>query len=450
MVAVLGVSVALIGSFGSDSDALDATSADIALATAASSASSTGGSVDNANLVALPASSSGVDPLVGPARVGSSPARSGGTLAAPASSSPDTTGAESSTTAAPSTSAAPASQPQQNNDNKNNDYDDPTKANGYDVHGFVEHVVPDIGAQMLAPGQQAYGGYQLVEPGRIQGQSTLTGLRPVIEQAITDVVQKNPNAQGQELERKVAKRLTELNDWKNLNSNTKEKMMLLSGVDIQGMDKRLREDTINHLQHSPLSFGDVPDVLTPNTVVDIGYTHTLDKNWTQAAHLGDGVFQIWYVSNNNNGSHTGHIMGSIRVQLSPTTSISEAKKAGNRMLQNKNNNNKLYLDEAARKVLTGETPWLDYSHLSPEEKRAAYVGRPYGSRPVVSPRGPEPEPEPTTTTTEAPTTTDAPEPTEDPTTTESSTPEPESTTSTTQAEDPSTTESTPAEENTGG
>ena len=168
------------------------------------------------------------------------------------------------------------------------------------------------------------------------------------------------------------------------------------------MNKRLREDTINHLLHSPLPFGYIDEVLSPDTTIDMGYTHTLDKDWTEAAHLGDGVFQILMISNNNNGSHTGHVMGSFKVQLSPTTTLAQARDIGNDMVRNRNKNNKLYLDEAARRVLYGETPRLDFSGLSEEERRAIYDGRGLGEAgpsPIDPGTPTEPDPETTETTT---------------------------------------------------
>ncbi|MGF1597324.1 MAG: hypothetical protein ACFCVK_10425 [Acidimicrobiales bacterium] len=299
---------------------------------------------------------------------------------------------------------------------------------GYHLHDFVSHATQVYNATMLNPGQEQYGGYEWVGPSEIKARSSLTGLRPVTEQAITDVRDKDPNVTGIELERRVAKRLTELNDWKNLTSRTQEHMMLLSGVDIQAMDKNEREKTNNHLQHSPLPFGDIQEVLSRDVTIDLGYTHTLDKDWTTAQHLGDGVFRIRMVSNNNNGSHTGHILGTFKVQLTADTSVGDAKKIGNRMVKNKNNNNELYLSEAARRVLYGETPWLDFSHLSPEQKRAVYAGRGLGNPgiPATSRTATSKE----TTTTEAETTTS--------TSKETTTTEAETTTST--SEETTTTE----------
>ena len=91
-----------------------------------------------------------------------------------------------------------------------------------------------------------------LDPTSSRVESTITAVRPVIEQGISDILKKNPNASGQDLERKIAQRLTELNDWKNLTKETKEKMKILSGVDIDKLNGRVREDVVNHLLHSPL------------------------------------------------------------------------------------------------------------------------------------------------------------------------------------------------------
>ncbi|MCP3992583.1 MAG: hypothetical protein GY724_26160 [Actinomycetia bacterium] len=336
--------------------------------------------------------------------------------------------------AAPSTTAA--AQANKNNDNNNNDasrdknndgYDDPTKVKGYDVHAFNEHVISALGAQMMAPQQGTTGSFEQVGPFEIRARSTITALRPVIEQGIADVLERNPNATGIELERKVAKRLTDLNDWKNLNNRTKERMMILSGVDINNLNERVREDVVNHLLHSPLPFGDLDQVITPDFTIDLGYTHTLDKDWTQVAHLGDGVFQIWLISNNNNGSHTGHVMGSFKVQLTANTSLGEARRIGNEMVENQNKNNKLYLDEAARNILYGATPLLDYRSMTEQERRATYAGKGLGT--YAGNTGPitTPEPEPTTTTTTVPDTTDTTDPdttdTTDPNSTDTTVPD---------------------------
>lgn len=303
-------------------------------------------------------------------------------------------------TSPPATEKPAEMKKEEASDGHNHSHDDPNEVNGYHVHNFLDHVDELLGSHMLADGQLAYGGYQQIGPYDIEARSTITALQPVIEQAITDVMQRDPNVRGEELERKVAKRITELNDWKNLNSHTRENMMILSGIDIEAMDKRERENTVNHLQHSPLPFGAIEEVLSPDTTIDLGYTHTLDKKWTQAADLGDGVFRIIMVSNNNNGSHTGHNLGSFKVQLSPGTSVDEARRIGNEMVENKNKNNKLYLDEAARRILYGQTPWLDFSYLSPEEKRATYAGKRLGQG--GPPPGPTTPPVDETTTTTTP------------------------------------------------
>ena len=58
-------------------------------------------------------------------------------------------------------------------------------------------------------------------------------------------------------------------------------------------------------------------------IIDLGYTHTLSKKKTRVTDLGDGVFKVWMISNNGNGSHTGHNLGSFMVQLDPETSAGQ-------------------------------------------------------------------------------------------------------------------------------
>lgn len=248
------------------------------------------------------------------------------------------------------------------------------ETHGYNVHDFTNHVIATLGEQMLAPGQQQYGGYER-NGNVITARSPITGLRPVAEQAIAQMKKAHPDLTGAELESEIAQQLTNLNDWDDLRPKTQEKMMILSGVDIASLDGDVREQRINHLQHSPLPFGDITEVLTPDVVIDLGYTHTLDKEWTIAEDQGNGVFKITLVSNNDNGSHTGHILGSFRVQAPEGTSVRKAKRIGNEMVHNENNNDKLLLDEAVKKILYGETPLLDYSQMTPEQKLAAYAGK---------------------------------------------------------------------------
>lgn len=232
-----------------------------------------------------------------------------------------------------------------------------TETHGYSVHDFTSHVIATLGEQMLAPGQQQYGGYER-NGDVITARSPITGLRPVAEQAIAQVKRAHPELTGAELESKIAQRLTDLNDWEDLRSKTQEKMTQLSGIDIASMGEEERETRINHLQHSPLPFGDITEVLTPDVTIDLGYTHTLDKEWTIAEDQGNGVFKITLVSNNDNGAHTGHILGSFRVQTPEGTSVRKARRIGNEMVHNENDNDKLLLDEAVKKILYGETPLL--------------------------------------------------------------------------------------------
>ncbi len=248
------------------------------------------------------------------------------------------------------------------------------ETHGYNVHDFTNHVVATLGEQMLTPGQQQYGGYER-NGNVITARSPITGLRPVAEQAIAQMKKAHPDLTGAELESEIAQQLTNLNDWEDLRPKTQEKMMILSGIDIASLDGDVRERRINHLQHSPLPFGDITEVLTPDVTIDLGYTHTLDKEWTIAEDQGNGVFKITLVSNNDNGAHTGHILGSFRVQTPEGTSVRKAKRIGNEMVRNENNNDKLLLDEAVKKILYGETPPLDYSQMTPEQKLAAYAGK---------------------------------------------------------------------------
>jgi len=362
--------------------------------------------VDAPQLVALPAPTGGVaTQLARPMALTPLETAAPGAALAPADGAPQTDPASQAAAGADAEAQAKAeAKAKAKAERRAADIADPTTAKGRSVHSFNEHVVAALGTQMLAPTQSAAGSYERVGPYEIRAESTITALQPVIELGIAQVLKKSPNATGLDLERRVAKRLTGLNDWKNLDKPTKEKMMILSGVDIQNLNKRVREDVVNHLLHSPLQFGDLGEVLSPDTVIDLGYTHTLDKDWTQVAHLGDGVFQIWMVSNNNNGSHTGHIMGSFKVQLTAETTLQEAREVGNQMVENKNKNNKLYLDEAARKILYGETPLLDFSNMSKEEQLATYAGKGLGTyagttgpSPATAPApAPDPvEPEPT-------------------------------------------------------
>ena len=247
------------------------------------------------------------------------------------------------------------------------------------IHDYRWHVTKVLGVQALPPGQQQVSGYTQTGPNSYEARSAISALRPVVEQGIADVLRSSPNLKGVALERRVAQRLTQLNDWEDLNLRTQENIEMLVGFDLSYMSNRIREPVFNHLLHSPMPFGDLDVVLPPEGRIRLSYTHTLDKNWTQAVHLGDGIFKIWMISNNNNGSHTGHIMGSFMVQLTPDTSIEEARRIGNRMLSNQNKNNQLYLDEAAKDILYGKTDFLDFSDMSKEDRQAVYRGKERGS-----------------------------------------------------------------------
>lgn len=218
---------------------------------------------------------------------------------------------------------------------------------GHDFYSHVRHMFPAA----MAPTQQKYGGYYVTGNKQITGRSPITGLQPVIEQAVAQVKAANPNLTGEALEAKIANKLTNLNDWENLTPQTQQALIRLTGKDYSKMTAAEREKSINHLLHSPLPFGDINQPLTKDWTINLGFTHTLDKAKTTAEDLGNGYFRISLISNNNNGSHTGHSLGSFVLQLDPGTKLEDAKKAGNDMVTNTNDNNKLYLDEAARNYL---------------------------------------------------------------------------------------------------
>jgi len=226
------------------------------------------------------------------------------------------------------------------------------------THGFRDHASMMLGDKVLAPNQEQYSGYTR-DGNEITAKSTITGLRPIIEQAIDQVKAKNPKLTGAKLESAVAKQLTNLNDWKQLKPATQEAVKQLTGVDFDAMSGKEREVTINHLQHSPLPFGDLNEPLSPDARINYGITHTLDKSRTRVEDLGNGQFRIRMISNNNNGSHTGHSMGSFVVQFEPGVTPKMAKNLGNKMVVRKNNNNRLLLDSAAKDILDGKTPRLD-------------------------------------------------------------------------------------------
>ena len=251
---------------------------------------------------------------------------------------------------------------------------------GRTTHDFYTHASHLLGSQTLSPTETGFGGGEFVEDLYIEASSPITGLRPVIEQAIDDIKnrRKNRGLTNEELESKIAKRLTNLNDFRKLKAQTKENLMILAGVDFEAMSIEEREASINHLLHSPLPFGEIDEVLDPQTIIDLGYTHTLSKKNTRVSDLGGGVFQVWLISNNGNGSHTGHNLGSFKVQLEENTTAGEAKALANQMVRNTNNNNELQLAEGARSILYGEVERLDYSHMSEEEKLQAYKGKALG------------------------------------------------------------------------
>ncbi len=77
------------------------------------------------------------------------------------------------------------------------------------------------------------------------------------------------------------------------------------------------------------------------------------------------------ISNNNNGSHTGHSLGSFKVDLGENATADIAKQIGNQMVVNTNNNAKLYLDDAAREVLYGTVEAADFGLDNAFDREAA-------------------------------------------------------------------------------
>ncbi|MEM9564191.1 MAG: hypothetical protein AAGA93_16335 [Actinomycetota bacterium] len=345
---------------------------------------------------------------------------------------------------------------------------------GYDVHGHVEHSVVLLGQQVLIPGQAATGGFIQTGENEYLAYSPVTAMLPVAIQDNKEIVNKKPELEGEKLYRRLAQEYTGSNDYKKLNKDAQRAINILTCTDWSLVEKRVRENTINHLLHSPISFGTIGSVENPistDVTIDLGYTHTRDKNWTEVEYMGNNVYKITVVSNNNNGSHTGHEMGTAYVAMPAGTSLKEAQKIGNQMIPSKNKNNKLTIDPAARALFDalprGASPMILFEHLSEAEQNAFFegrgietVGKPnpdcnplqggiLGSTP---PPPDDPAPDQTTTvppTTEPPadetTSTTAPS-TDDSTTSTSEPPADDQTTSTTEpAPAPETTETSAVE-----
>ncbi len=253
---------------------------------------------------------------------------------------------------------------------------------GYDVHGHVEHTAYLLGQQVLIPGQAATGGFIQVSPLSYLAYSPLTAMLPVAIQDNKEVLQKKPNLEGEELYRRLAQEYTGSNDYKKLDGDARRAINILTCTDWSLVDKKVRENTINHLLHSPISFGTIGSVEAPistDVTIDLGYTHTRDKNWTEVEYMDNNVFKITVVSNNNNGSHTGHAMGTAFVEMPAGTTLRQAQEIGNRMIPSKNKNNKLTIDPAARALFEalprGASPMILFGHLSEAEQNAFFEGR---------------------------------------------------------------------------
>ncbi len=253
---------------------------------------------------------------------------------------------------------------------------------GYDVHGHVEHSVVLLGQQVLIPGQAATGGFIQTGPNNYLAYSPVTAMLPVAIQDNKEVLQKKPNLQGEQLYRRLAQEYTGSNDYKNLAPDAQRAINILTCTDWSLVRKGVRENTINHLLHSPISFGTIGSPENPistDVTIDLGYTHTRDKNWTEVEYMGNNVYKVTVVSNNNNGSHTGHEMGTAYVEMPAGTSLREAQQIGNRMIPSTNKNNKLTIDPAARTLFDslprGASPMILFEHLSEQEQNAYFKGR---------------------------------------------------------------------------
>jgi len=329
-------------------------------------------------------------------------------------------------TTAPASTTAPAPNPQPNQDSSGPNVGQiKSKADdkGYDVHGHVEHSVVLLGQQVLIPGQAATGGFIQTGENDYMAYSPLTAMLPVAIQDNKEVLAKKPNLQGEDLYRRLAQEYTGSNDYKKLDSDARRAINILTCTDWSTVEKRVRENTINHLLHSPISFGtigSVEDPISTDVTIDLGYTHTRDKNWTEVEYMGNNVYKVTVVSNNNNGSHTGHAMGTAFVEMPAGTSLKEAQKIGNRMIPSKNKNNKLTIDPAARDLFEalprGASPMILFEHLTEAEQNAFFEGRgietvgqpnpdcnPLAGG-ILDPGGNDPTPD-TTTSTTTPTTT---------------------------------------------
>jgi len=193
-----------------------------------------------------------------------------------------------------------------------------------ETHDFAGHADHNLGSNVLAPNQQQYGGFAKLSDYSYIGRSPITGLRPVIEQAIDyyittyGSVSAAVTAYGSNdaLESAIANKITTLNDWSDLTTETQNKIMIMTGINFDAMSTQEQEDSINHLQHSPLPFGAIDEVLFTSAVIDLGFTHTLDKDETEVEHLGNGIYEIRMISNNGAGSHTGHVLGSFKIDMS--------------------------------------------------------------------------------------------------------------------------------------
>jgi hypothetical protein len=411
--ALFVAAISLLLSTGPPGDLLDASAAN---ALAGAQASTSGSQAVSIPVLRVDSSADGTNALTRSQTVpaaGATPSVQAAAGAAPAgdttpsvqpaprmAAAADTTSSEQpdpaptpSPSPAPTPSPAPAADPPQGSDARSASKDgagEPavgsikSKADekGYDVHGHVEHSVALLGQQVLIPGQAATGGFIQTGDNSYLAYSPVTAMLPVAIQDNKEVLAKKPNLQGEKLYRRLAQEYTGSNDYKNLDRDARRAINILTCTDWSLVDKRVRENTINHLLHSPISFGTIGSVDNPistDVTIDLGYTHTRDTNWTEVEYMGNNVYKVTVVSNNNNGSHTGHEMGTAYVEMPAGTTLREAQKIGNRMIPSTNKNNKLTIDPAARDLFEalprGASPMILFEHLSEADQDAYFKGR---------------------------------------------------------------------------
>ena len=105
------------------------------------------------------------------------------------------------------------------------------------THDFAAHADYMLGQDVLAEGQEQYGGYAYLGETTIIARSPITGLRPVIDQAIRQIVGNRTVEEAAQrlggtdkLESAIAQQLTNLNDWQQLQQETQNEIMIMTGI----------------------------------------------------------------------------------------------------------------------------------------------------------------------------------------------------------------------------